>query len=140
MLGNVNGIIGGVRYGSYQQGNTLSQSFYRDGNIQNSFNEVGVLSFDTTQDTLTLINCSYLQSADAQRFVNVSIVDASNPLTEYYAASNEESTSGFKTFSIDPNTPVDPLPVGNVNMLILVNKSGGQGEFNFTCETERERS
>lgn len=142
LLGTVNGTINFVDYGSAIDGNNLSNNYELKGAIKNQENDIGHLSFDAATDTITQIWCNYYQTVNENRTVNVQVVDANDTLTVYWSKSVQFNTIGFQPFGIDlVNDEVTPIPsTGRVDLLFLVNKSGGQGTFNFNMQVERTRT
>ena len=124
ILGDADGYIGGVKLGTYVEGDEDTYSFQYD-RVRNQENSIGTFKIDNLAlKEIKLANIAYDQSSNANIFTNVSIVDAATATTVYYSISNNETSSGFSGFK--DMVAATPLPAsGDIELRVICNKSGG---------------
>ena len=144
-FGGLNGVIQGIKYGSYIEGTDNVVTGLRDGNIQGSYDDPCLrLSIDTgvtVTDTITSISCGYRQNPSASRSVGFRVIDADTS-TVYWESTNTETTSNLQhIFEIDlVADAVNPLPTNQVvNLLVQAERVTGPGTSNATVQIEFTR-
>jgi len=140
-FGGLNGIVNGVRYGTYIEGSTNVVTGLRNGNIQSSYDEPCLRLTITGDDTITAISCGYRQNPSASRTVGFRIIDADNS-TIYWEATNTETTSNIShIFEFDLIADeVNALPSNQVvNLLVQAERVAGNGTSDANAQIEFTR-
>lgn len=141
-FGGLNGIVNGIRYGSYIEGSDNIVTGLRNGNIQGSYDEPCLrLSIDTTNDTITAISCGYRQNPNNSRTVGFRVID-SDTSTVYWEATNVETTSSIShIFEFDLVADlVNSLPANQVvNLLVQAERVSGNGTQDANAQIEFTR-
>lgn len=144
-FGGLNGIINGIKYGTYIDGSDNVVTGLRNGNIQGSYDEPCLrLTVDTgvtVTDTITAISCGYRQNPNASRTVGFRVIDADTS-TVYWERANTETTSNIShVFEFDLVTDlVNSLPSNQVvNLLVQAERVSGAGTSDANAQIEFTR-
>jgi len=127
-IGGINGSINGVEYGYWESENELTQTFLRDGTIQNAFETTGVLTIDTTNDTITSVVGSYTQTTANPRTVNFRLINADNG-DIYYTGTSATASISERHYATLTATAT-PLPTNQQVNLLFQNQRIGPGGIN----------
>ena len=132
--GILNGVIAGIRYGSWVDGTEIISSGIRNGSIQGSFTDDCLrLTIDTTTDSIDDILCSYHQLNNNSRAVGFRVIDADNSAV-YFEDTNTDTGVGIKYFDI-VGSPVATLPTNQVvNLLIQAERVSGAQTSDASCQ------
>ncbi len=127
-IGGINGRINGVEYGYWEDGTELTQTFLRDGTIPNSYETMGVLTIDTTNDTINDVVGSYTQTTSNPRTVNFRLIDADNG-DVYYTGTSATASISERHYATLTATAT-PLPTNQQVNLLFQNERSGPGGIN----------
>ncbi len=127
-IGGINGRINGVEYGFWESETELTQTFLRDGTIPNTYETMGVLTIDTTNDTITSVVGSYTQTTANPRTVNFRLVNADTGDVYYTGTSATASIS--ERHYVTLTATATPLPVSQQVNLLFQNQRSGPGGIN----------
>lgn len=137
--GGLNGIVNGVKYGTYIEGSEVILTGIRNGAIQNTYDDAcGVFTIDTTTDTINAITVGYKQTNVNFREVNFRVV-SQDGLTTYFEDTIGTNGIGQQAEALDL-TPVNPLPTNQQVTLVIEaeRQTGGQtSDANVQLELTR---
>ncbi len=127
-IGGISGRINGVEYGFWESENELTQTFLRDGNIPTTYETMGVLSIDTTNDTIASVVGSYTQTTANPRTVNFRLINADNG-DVYYTGTSATASISERHYATLTATGT-PLPINQQVNLLFQNQRSGPGGIN----------
>jgi len=123
--GILNGMINGVRYGTWVNGTEYLSDFFESGNINLAYSKFGFLQIDATTptpDTVDSIIVRYQQNTSASRTIDFQLVDDDDG-TVYFSGTNTDTGIEAKIFEVP--TVVNPLPNRVVNLAAQIKDNGG---------------
>ena len=120
-LGEINGNIGGNRYGTYKESTEHFVSWHRRGNIPANWTTIGTVTIDSDTYKLDEFIGSFEKTTIFSRTVNFRLIDADSS-DVYYEGDVTTSSTGLITVpsSVDVSFPSS----GDIRLLAQVNRNG----------------